>query len=62
MSSVIWDIVLGILNDADFENDKNDIFERMSQCLRIVLLNFNVNGVVFERFLFFRLKSCWVAF
>ena len=44
MVFVIWSIILGVKNDANFEND---IRKRVSQRLGIVLVGFNANGVFF---------------
>ena len=52
-------IVIGVKRDPEF---KNDIARRVSQRLGAVSMNFNVNGVVFERFSFLLLESCWVSF
>ena len=45
MRFVIWGIILGVKSDADFEND---ICNRTSPRLGVVLVGFDVNGVVFS--------------
>ena len=45
-SFVISGVISGVKNDAEF---KHDICRRVSQRLELVLVNFNVNGVVFRK-------------
>ena len=45
-SFVISGVILGVKSDAEF---KNDICRRVSQCSGAVLVNFNVNGMVFRK-------------
>ena len=37
---------MGVKSDADFENNTS---KRISQSLRVVLVDFNENGVVFQK-------------
>ena len=46
MSFDIWGIILGVKNDADFENG---ICKTITLRLRLVLVGFNVNGVFFRK-------------
>ena len=62
MTFVVWDIILEVKSDADFEND---ICKRISRRLEVVKAGFNVNGVVFRKvfvLLLRPLESCWVPF
>ena len=45
-SFVISGVIPGVTNDAKL---KNDICRRVSQCLGPVVVNFNVNWVVFRK-------------
>ena len=52
-----WGIILEVKRDADFENA---ICRGISQRLGEVLVDFNVNGVIFRKvFIFFRLNRVW---
>ena len=54
MNFVVWGIILEVKSDADFENDTG---KRISQRSGVLLVGFNVNGVVFRRiFIIFRLR------
>ena len=54
MTFVVWGIILEVKSDADF---KNDICKRISQRLGVVIVGFNVNGLIFRKiFIFFRLS------
>ena len=50
MTFVIWGIILEVKSDADSDYD---ICKRISQHLSVVLVGFNVNGVVFRKILIF---------
>ena len=54
MTFVVWGIILEVKRDADSEND---ICKRISQRLGVVLVGFNIDGVVFRNiFILFRLS------
>ena len=54
MTFVVWGIILEVKSDADF---KNDICKRISQRLGVVIVGFNVNGLIFRKiFILFRLS------
>ena len=54
MTSVVWGIIQEVKTDADFETD---ICKAISRRLGIVLVGFNVDGVVFRNiFIFFHLS------
>ena len=46
MSFVIWAIILAVKRDADFRNDTS---KRIFQRLGVVLMDFNVTGVVLRK-------------
>ena len=50
MTFVVWGIIPEVRTDADF---KNDICKRISQRLGVVLVGFNVDGVVIRKIFIF---------